>query len=324
MTSSLKPPSLTFLKRSSLAVTAMGLLAACSGDDAAVPEAPLPELFAFEDDGLFPEGTAYAPNENAFFAGSLGHGGVTRLNADGSQELIYTAPSGWVTLGMKISPTSGELVMCAIEAVGTPDVRSAIWSFDPASGERLRAVSLDPAFATAVCNDVAFDASGMVYVTDRENPNLYRVDLQAETASLFLTDPALAPEVIGCNGIVVTDGLLLVGKYSSPTILRIPIDAPDTLAPVTLAGDELGSLPDGFDGMVLQDGQLMIAGNSQVYRLTGDASWTTAAVTAFTPEIKVAALTIANGRVYGLKGEIVAFVLGGAPDLPFQLKALDL
>ena len=307
-----------------LSLILLALMAtACSDDETTVQPEPLADTFTISEDAMFPEGTAFAESERAFFFGSLGRGAIIRLDADGTQRNVFEPPAGWSTLGMKISPQTGELVACAVFHFGEADTEAEIWSFDVASGERTHVVPLKDVFAGANCNDVAFDASGSVYVTDRENPNLYKVDLEAESAALFLSDPLLAPDIIGCNGIEVTsDNNLLVGKYAAATLLRIPIDSPSGLAEVALSGDLTGSLPDGFDGIVFHDGVLIVAGNSQVFRITSDDGWTSAQVTSTTPGVNIAAVTVAEGRVYGLKGEIVAFVLNTDPDLPFELRTV--
>ena len=304
-------------------VLAAAAIAGCGDDETDNKTEPLPDAFVLSDDTMFPEGTAFDAGQRAFFMGSLGHGAILRVDADASTQRIYEPPAGWSTLGMKISPQSGELVVCAVFEYGMPNTEAEIWSFDVTSGERTHVVPLNSAFAGANCNDVAFDAAGSVYVTDRENPNLYKVSLTSEAAEVFLTDPLLAPGVIGCNGIEVTaDNNLLVGKYSPATLLRIPISDPAALSEVTLGGDAIGSLPNGFDGIVFDGDVLTVAGNSQVFRITSSDGWASAQVAASMPGVNIAALTVAEGRVYGLKGEIVAYVLNTDPDLPFELRAL--
>lgn len=299
------------------------MASACADDETTVQPEPLPDVFTISEDAGFPEGTAFAESERAFFFGSLGRGAIIRMDADGSQSDVFEPPAGWSTLGMKISPQTGELVACAVFHFGLADTEAEIWSFDVASGERTHVVPLKDVFAGANCNDVAFDSSGNVYVTDRENPNLYKVSLENESAALFLSDPLLAPDIIGCNGIEVTsDNNLLVGKYAAAALLRIPIDNPSGLTEVVLGGDPTGSLPDGFDGIVFHNDVLTVAGNSQVFRITSSDGWSSAQVTSTAPGVNIAAVTVAEGRIYGLKGEIVAFVLNTDTDLPFELRAL--
>ena len=302
-------------------ITLSGLLGcADKADDTAGGDALL-DVYTLSDDDQFPEGVAFHAGERAFFLSSLTTGAVTRLDADGAESTLYTPGAGWMSLGMKLDGDT--LAVCAVYGYGQEDTTGAIWAFDATTGAVIADVDLSAAFAGANCNDVAFDG-GYVYVTDRENPNLYRVDLAAGSAELWLTDPALEPGIIGMNGIVVTPGgELLVGKYSPAELLRVPLADPSALALVALSGDEVGSLPDGFDGIAWDGDALVIAGNSELYRLTSGDDWGSAAVSAVAPGAAIAAVTVAEGRVYGLKGEVVPFVLGTDIDLPFELRAIE-
>ena len=301
-------------------------LLACtdSASDTDTGPAPLAEVYELADDEQFPEGIAFHAGERAFFLSSLTSGGVTRLDADGTESTIHTPASGWMSLGMKIDEASDQLVVCAVSAYGTDDTDSAIWAFDPATGEQTASVMLGTAWAGANCNDVAFH-DGAVYVTDRENLNLYRVDLAAGTAELWFADEALAPSVIGMNGIVVTDDAqLLVGKYSPAELYRVPLDDPGSFEQVSLSGDGIGTLPDGFDGIVRIDDRLAIAGHDSSVVLRSDDGWLSATATPIDSPVGLAAMTVAEGRLYGLKGEVVPWVLGTDVDLPFEVRTLEL
>lgn len=281
----------------------------------------LQDVYTLADDAQYPEGMAFHAGERAFFLGSLTTGSVTRLDADGSESTLFTPDPGWMSLGMTLD--GDVLAVCAVYAYGEPDTTGAIWAFDVTTGAQTASVDLGAAFAGANCNDAVFHG-GALYVTDRENPNLYRVDLGSESAALWLTDPLLEPGYIGMNGVVVTPaGDLLVGKYGPAELLRVPLDAPTSLQAVALTGDAVGSLPNGFDGIVWQDDTLVIAGNAELYRVRSDDDWRTGQVTTTTPGVRHAAVTLAEGRLYGLKGEVVPYVLGTDVDLPFEVRALE-
>lgn len=296
-------------------------LLACVGPQDSGDADGLQDVYTLADHAQYPEGMAFHAGERAFFLGSLTTGAVTRLDADGSESTLFTPESGWMSLGMTLD--GDVLAVCAVYAYGEPDTTGAIWAFDVTTGAQTASVDLGAAFAGANCNDAAFH-DGALYVTDRENPNLYRVDLGAESAELWLSDPLLEPGYIGMNGVVVTPGGdLLVGKYGPAALLRVPLDAPTALEVVTLTGDAVGSLPNGFDGIVWQDDTLVIAGNAELYRIQSDDDWRTGQVTTTVPDVRHAAVAMAEGRLYGLKGEVVPYVLGTDVDLPFEVRALD-
>ncbi|MCB9763260.1 MAG: SMP-30/gluconolactonase/LRE family protein [Alphaproteobacteria bacterium] len=288
-------------------------------DDSGGPAA-LADAYTLSDEGLFPEGVAFHEGERAFFMGSLEGGAITRLDADGAETVIFEPDPGWMSLGMKIAPGTDTLVVCAIQGYGTEDVHAALWRFDVTTGARTSEVDLG---AGSNCNDVAIDAAGTTWVTDRESPNLYRVPAGG-AAELWATDEALGSTLIGLNGAVLTDTHLLVGIYAPATVLRVALADPTDIQEVAVTGDDLGSLPDGLDGITWFGDTMVIAGNSRVLELRSDDGWASATCTATEQEVAFAAVTVAEGRVYGLKGEIVPYVLGMDVDLPFELRVAAL
>jgi hypothetical protein len=70
--------------------------------------------------------------------------------------------------------------------------------------------------------------------------------------------------------------------------------------------------------------ELIVAANSKVFRLNSEDSWQSATSTALSPAEPVASVTVAEGKVYGLKGEVVPWVLGQEVELPFAIFDLGL
>ncbi len=291
-------------------------LLACTGEPG-VEAVALADTYAFADDSLFPEGVVFDPVERAFFASSLEHGTVTRIDADGTESVVLQPTAGdWLTLGVRQAPT-GEIVACALTGVGTPEARSELWAFDPATGERTATVDLGQAAETTNCNDMDF-VDGQVLVTDREAGRIYTASLASGAASVWLEHEALEPEIIGMNSVMqASSGTILVGKFAPAELLRIGADNVPT--PTTIEGDALS----GADGIIWDGDDLLVAGNNQVFRLSSSDDWVTATSVGTSPGMGIAALTLAEGRIYGLQGEVVAFVLGTEPDLPFALHALE-
>lgn len=294
-----------------------------SSPDTADPATDLADTYTLSDEDLFPEGLDWHDGEGAFFVSSLTSGAVTRVDADGTESILYVPDSGdWMSLGVRVAP-SGEVVVCAIEGFGTKEARSELWVFDPAAAERVAVIDLSVAAAPSNCNDMAF-SGGMVYATDREAGQIYRAAMPDGAAEIFVADPLLDPSLIGMNGAVVTDDALLVTKYAPATLVSVPLDAPASLAEVSLSGDDPGVLPDGLDGITWHEGDLVIAANSRMLRLSSSDGWASATVQAYPQDVLHAAVTVARGRLYGLKGEVVPFALGTEVDRPFQIRALSL
>lgn len=305
------------------------LLVACGGSDkdsstagsgtsGTTTPAELASTYTFDSDDLFPEGIAWSDAERAFFVGSLSRGSIVRVDADGTQTEVHAPASGtWMSLGMKVDEDRGELLVCSIEDYGTGSDQSVFQRFSVADGSLLEELALTPG---AVCNDVAFAPDGTAWLTEREGPRLWVVPPGGGSVSVLVEDPLLEPDVIGCNGIVqVDDDHILVGKYSPATLLRISLSDPTDIHTVTLSGDGLGSIPDGADGMFLDGDTLLVAANSQWFTVESTDGWTTATTTAHTPAAAIAAITVAEGTRYGLKGEVVPFVIGLDVSLTFQI-----
>jgi sugar lactone lactonase YvrE len=280
------------------------------------PPAPLLDRYVLPDSVGHPESVAFHAEERAFFLGSLVTGAVFRLDASGDLSTLFTPEAGWMTLGVKVAP-GGEVAVCAVADAGLPEARAELWVFDLSTPEPVRVPLLG---VPANCNDLAFEGDS-VYLTDREAGVIHRTSL-AGPAEVWFTHPALEPELIGMNGIVVTDGALLVSKYMPATLLRIPLDDPDALTTLAVPDGTFGAVPDGPDGFAWDGEDLLIAANRVVARLSSTDGWRSAEAVTVTPEAAVAAATLAEGRAYGLKGEVVPWVLGAEPALPFELFVL--
>ena len=299
-------------------------LAACAPSDPADPAdtGGLPASYTLPDAAAYPESVAFQPDERAFYLGSLDGGAVNRLDADGTFAPYFTPEPGWMTLGVKVNPDTSDLWVCAIADQGTDQVRSELWVFDTVVGTRAT-LPLGDGAGPINCNDIAFDGED-AYVTDRESGKLLVASIADGSGQVWLEDDLLVPQLIGQNGIVTTpDRKLLVMKYAAAKLLRVTIDDPGDLAEVTIGGDALPGLPNGFDGATWDGDTLVVAANSALVELTSTDGWATATAVVSTPAAPIAAVTMAEGERYGLKGEVVPWVLGLDVSLPFELFRLE-
>jgi len=297
----------------------VGLVVLCACGEGAVE--PLPEAFELSDEVAHPEGVTFHEPTRSFIMGSLGHGGVTQLTADGEELELFRPEEGWTTLGTKVHEATGDVLMCAVWHPSQDDAESELWVIGVEDAE-VRRIPL--AGAPNNCNDVASEGDD-VYLTDRESSRIHRVDLGSETAEVWLTHELLEPGIIGNNGIVLTDEpALIVGQYAPAKLLHVPLADPSAIREIPLSGDDIGTLPDGADGIAWVGDDLLIAANSRVARVSSDDAWATATVVASEAPVPIAAVTVAEGQAYGLKGEVVPFVLGTPVSLPFELVQLDL
>ncbi|MFO0636046.1 MAG: hypothetical protein U0168_24675, partial [Nannocystaceae bacterium] len=206
-------------------VCALALVCACASPKRVPPtQAPagLQPAYASSRDDLFPEGASFDEVSGAFFLGSLSHGDVTRIGSDG-RESVFDAPAGPAgrsTLGMAVDAAARRLWVCVLADAKSKAGR--VWVLDIDSRARVREVDLAAAVAGASCNDVALDASGVAYVTDRERAAIYRVTADGD-ATVWSDHALLRPRTIGLNGIAVTpDGeAVLVTHYKPARLLRV-------------------------------------------------------------------------------------------------------
>lgn len=296
------------------------LMLACTDSpmDSAAPE--LAQSYTLSAEVDFPEGLAWHPEQRAFYISSLGHGGLTRVDLDGAERRVYQPEGeGWTSLGGKLGE-DGSLYFCGVLNPSTEQAASELWIHDPAT----EVTTVVPLQGVSNCNDVAIDGR-QVFLTDRESARLHRVDLDTLESEVYLEHELLEPGLIGNNGLVLTtDGALILGQYSPPKLIRIPLENREDLSEIPLDGDEIGSLPDGADGIAWFKGELVIAANKRIAVVSTTDAWQSGSVRAKDLEVGIAAVTVAEGQVYGLKGEVVPWVLGLEAELPFQILRMEL
>jgi DNA-binding beta-propeller fold protein YncE len=275
---------------------------------------------------LFPEGAAFDPDGQSFFVGSLAHGTVTQVTASGEESLFYAGETGAprATLGLEIDVARRRLWSCAIDPA---TFAGWIWVFSLDTGERTHEIVLEDVFSGASCNDMALDPAGRAYVTDRENPNVYLIDVDAPESRIWATGPLLEATV-GLNGIAITaDGsAALANTYLPARLVRISMVDPSVITEVALTGDPFegtGSLA-GADGSTLLSSALYVAFPNELMEVVpADAEWMTATVRSAPAGPGLTALTVANGDMYGSNGQSVAFLSGQDPE-PFVIRRLEL
>lgn len=288
----------------------------------------LDDAYVLPDD-QYPESGSYDAVNHAFLLSSLKYGDVWRVDADGTQGVFYpaTGEPDRLTLGVKVDATRRRVWVCSI--INDSAKPGDVWAIDADSGLLLAEFALGDTYPGASCNDLALDAQGRAYVTDRENPNVYRIDLDALHVSVWATGPLLEPGVVGMNGIAFTpDGAkLIVTQYLSAKLIAISTAAPSQMAAVQLSGDAFSGgfkVANGADGIVFHGQHLYVAFGDNVMRVTPtSAAWASATVKAQEIGTGYTAVTVAEGDLYAIRGHAVSFQFGLSPDLPFQILRVD-
>jgi len=274
-------------------------------------------------EGTYPEGGAFDPSEELFFVGTLEGGDVYRIDPrDGASELFFegSKPGMWMTLGMAIDDQRRRLWVCAADRQEDP-YTGEVWVIDLDSGVREHVIELMAGDEAAWCEDIAVAGDGRAYATDRENPNIYRIDESWE-ASLFASDDALGSNLIGQNGIVVLPGdEMLIAAVHLPSRLNRVSLADGTVTPIEIEGDFIDAgIGSGADGMVYVDGALYVIFDGELARVEptlGD--WSAVYSTAVELPRGLTDVVDTPAGLYLINGQAIRFAFGQEPNGPFQL-----
>jgi sugar lactone lactonase YvrE len=216
---------------------------------------------------LHPEGVAYDPTRHTFLVGSLFHGTVSVVAPDGSTRTLVDDPRIVGTVGLHVDAARGRILVTygdiGISEGAEPDPakrRTGLGIFDLRTGAARHVVDLAVG-PGHTANDVTFDRDGNAYVTDSESDVIYKVDPVGH-ASEFLRDPRFAKTptgAAGINGIAWhPDGYLLVGKYDTGQLFRIPTRGRPVATEVRLDHPLVGA-----DGIALhRNGDLVVVTNN--------------------------------------------------------------
>ncbi len=223
---------------------------------------------------FFPEGIALDPVTNDLFIGSIFNGTVVKV-ADGSLTAEVFADKAPAVLtrgsfGEKVDNNLGLLWVCDSNLGADPALPGATLT-----GLSLvdASVVVTHAFpgANDICNDIAIDVDGSLFVTETAVGQVFRIDaanlLVPDSLELFVATPEIAANgSFGANGIVLTGGGLFVANTGAGTIVRFDPAAADVAASVqvvTIAeGDVASVLLSGPDGLLaISDTEILVVEN---------------------------------------------------------------
>jgi sugar lactone lactonase YvrE len=213
------------------------------------------------DSTLWPEGVDYDARTGSFLLASIRRRTLVRVARDGSGRQLWPdqTPGIGAMLGVRVdaarrriwATTSG---MTQMEGYAPGDSAiAALLLVDPATGRIERRWDLPVVPGGHVLGDVAVGAGGEVWMTDSNEPVLYRLRPRVDTLerfrhALFRSLQGAAPTRDG-RFVYVADyshGLLRV-RVSDGSVIRLP-DAP-------------GSTSLGCDGIVLHRGAIVAVQN---------------------------------------------------------------
>jgi sugar lactone lactonase YvrE len=265
----------------------------------------LPGRITGHGDTLHPEGVAWDPTRNAFLIGSLFHGDVSVVGADGQARTLIHDPDMPVTLGLHVDAIRHRVLVVTVDGLGIFDLRT---------GQRLHLVKFG-----VRPNDVTVDWAGNAYVSDPGSDSVFRVDLAGQV-SVQVKDPKLGDPQFGLNGIAWHPAGYLLGiRYWDGKLMRISlrdsrVDEVRLDKPL-VGGDGIALRPDG--SLIVVTNHLGVPGGEDaVTVLRPNGLWTSATVTRHKAWPIVAPTTVAVTPYgsYVLNGRLDLF-LGQPPQL---------
>ena len=178
--------------------------------EAATPIVRGDTAWTVPDPDFIPEGIAHDAKTDAFYVGSLHHGGVDRVTRAGvATAFIPSTPDRLDEIvGLRVDAPRNRLWLAAFTHDSTaPRLRNgtggrtALYAYDLRTGARVaRHAPLDSTSRPHFFNDVAIAANGDVWVTDSEGEGVYRLRNGAKTLVRVYGD---RPDFTYPNGIAI-------------------------------------------------------------------------------------------------------------------------
>ena len=251
-------------------------------------------------------------------------------------------------LGLEMDPHHADIVWACVSNIDMkPSNTNGIARVNISSGEvtfyDLSMLANPTTGHMAVLNDLVFDHSGHIFITDTFGYQVLRFDLVRETAMVWSADAqfcsqcaAVEPHYDGPNGVDYlpsvggSDGYLLVALGSSSRrILKVNAAKPHVPAVEVMVASVVGQVPlDDMDailfrGLPAAPNVLYVVGNGvdSLFKLSSDDGWSTAAVSAVfstqCPHKQPSALTSM------INGDIVVYCTNGFGNAPYPITILE-
>jgi hypothetical protein len=223
------------------------------------------DRIVMERGGLIPEGIEFDTNSRRILTGSLVDGTVYEVANDGTLTPAVVDDELVSSIGIEADEPRNRLLVAnsdrsVFEGTGPGIAKLGVYLLS--TGERIAMVDLGAVAggnddSVVFTNDVTVDDAGNVYLTDTRMNLIYRVDTDYRASVLYRFSPITG---LGLNGIVYhPDGFLIVVAVGGQGLLyRVPIDDPQSAAPIDLSAPATGA-----DGLVwAADGRLVVVSNS--------------------------------------------------------------
>ncbi|WP_158887429.1 SMP-30/gluconolactonase/LRE family protein [Amycolatopsis anabasis] len=321
-------------RRGVLVAAGLGVLGAAAGVPARA--AGWPAVIRGCAPALHPEGIAWDPTRRTFLVGSVRHGTISVVRPDGSVRTLVDDGVLVSTLAVHVDAARGRVLTAyqdpgfgARTSEATKYRQSGIGVFDLATGALRHRVDLSAGRAGHGADDLVVDAAGNAYVTDIATGEIHRADPAGRPSVLLARPDLLGKDGVGPNGIVWHPaGFLLVVRYDTGALFRVPTHAPERIRPVRLdepivGGDGLALRPDG--GLVVVRNRMAATVTPHVSVLRSPDGWATARTVSRSgpwPDADPTTAAVTPHGTYVLEGRLGDLFSGKLSDT-FTLRRLD-
>lgn len=300
-------------------VIALAFLAACTSNE--------PDQVKLPGDTFFPE-SVQASSDGTLYVTSAITGEIAKVSPDRTKVTTFVAPESAQPMGktgVLVDERGHHLWACAIATDFS--VASQLREYDLATGGLVATYTL----RGGVCNDMAMDAGGNLYITDSfvgiERLRAGATEIDEEW---WAKDPLLQPNNqsdFANDGIALDGENLYVNNLEKGTLVRIPFtDSGEAGTPVEIKTASGASL-----GLIAPDGMRLVAANTivttesaadTVSKLVIDPAHDTATREVLSDKIdRPSAIAKVGGDLWIAEGQIFrAFGLDSTPiQTPFEL-----
>jgi sugar lactone lactonase YvrE len=287
------------------AIVSLECGAACDGD-------PGPGTINLPDN-QFHEAFVAAP-AGGVFVGSMTDGAITRVDAQGTVHAFAAPREGWLQMGMLIDEPRGLLWACAVQAT---DLSGEVQSYRLSDGEVQHTFDLTDINGAATCNDLDLASNGHLYVSDRENPLMYRLQPDQNIGVLVATSELLNG-LLGSNGVALTpdETAVIIGNYSPARLAVVYLDAPNEPIEMTFDGGAFrDGLTGGADGIFWHGDALYVSFPGKLMRVVPHGTdWTHSTLYEVTLAGGMSDVEPIGDTLYVGNGQPIAYVTGSTPD----------
>jgi len=213
---------------------------------------------------LYPEGLEYHPQKKKFLVSSMKYGKIGLVDDDGNYEVFIENDNLVSVVGLHVDRKNNKLYAAnsdpGVSIKTKPETQKKIAGlgvYNLSTGKEIKYYNLEKLYEGAhFSNDIAVDGQSNVYITDSFSPVIYKISKDGK-ASVFFTHATFNGEGFNLNGIVVKDDYLIVAKYNSGVLYKIPLDNPREFKQI-----KSDTLFYGADGLLFDDnGDLVVITN---------------------------------------------------------------